>query len=185
MKVIRINLMPASRRPSRAPGRIQYLAAAGTLVAVVSGTLYYRGVVAHRADLLADATAKEVRLSEVRARLEEAERVREREEKAAQSERELKNLQGRAWSPVLLEMADLTPDGMTWELLLAGPEGLELKGSTRGMPEVAQFVTAVSASAYVERVDFHEYVEVAPAQRYTFHLTVRLRGEEGEHAAHT
>lgn len=181
MRIVRINLLPATHRPARPLGISQYLVAAGVFAAVFSGTVYYTGLARLRDAALADTTAQELRLAQVRAGLEEAESLTQREAAVAAAEQELDGLEGRPWSPLLLAMADLTPAGMSWEVVSAAPDEVQVKGAVGSLADLAQFVTGLSASGHAHRIDVHDYAEPPVSGRFRFHLTMRL-GEEGQDA---
>lgn len=160
MSSIKINLLLKEYAPPRKAGRREWAIAAALALATVAGGVYYMGVSAEAAQLVRRAESQEQQLHRVKAGLAEAAAIRQREERVVRAEGELKGLEGRRWSNVLLTLRDLTPQHVTWQALNIDAEMMTLKASSRGLVDVAQLFAGLIASTQVSEVSLH-YVNEA------------------------
>lgn len=180
---MQVNLLPAEYRPPK-PLRSRHYLLLGSVFLVLFGlTTYYRGVATSREELLAAGRVLQAELTTVEAQLQEVERLTEREARVAEAEVELKGMEGRRWSPLLLRMAGRTAPGLAWERLTGDGRQVDVFGVSSGLEPLARFVTGLSMEPFVERVQLHEYVEQAESDSHSYAMTILLQEEEGPVAA--
>ncbi|MFZ5825367.1 MAG: hypothetical protein ACOY94_13790 [Bacillota bacterium] len=172
MSSIKINLLLKEYAPPRKAGRLEWAIAAALALATVAGGVYYTGVAAEAAALARQAESQERQLHRVTAKLAEAATIRQREERVARAEGELKGLEGRHWSGVLLTLRDLTPQHVTWQALNIEGESMTLKASSRGLVDVAQLFAGLITSPEVAEVSLR-YVNEAG-------IPVQMTAEQGQ-----
>lgn len=145
---------------------------------VFGGTVYYWGLARESARLADRLPELEQEHGQVKAGLQRAAKLKEREEAAARVESAMRRFRGRTWWPVLLEFQELTPPGLTWEAVEGDTDRFRLRGWAGSMAGVAQFVTGLSGSGKVTGVDVHQ-VRQNQEGRFELELTVRLAPGEG------
>ncbi|MFZ5814977.1 MAG: hypothetical protein ACOY93_06695 [Bacillota bacterium] len=160
MSNIKINLMLKEYAPPRQAGVLEWGLVAAAALAVVVGTVHYAGVHADTLRMAARAEDQGQRLHVVKAQLAEAAVIQQRELRVARAEGELKGLEGRRWSGVLLTLRDLTPQDVTWQSLQVSGDEMTLKATSRGLVDVAQLFAGLIARAEVAEVTLH-YVNEA------------------------
>jgi len=155
--MIRINLLPQGHIvPSRPVARGNGLLWAGAVVAALVGVgAYYTWQYGHLRDLERQLAGEQTRLSHAESEMQRADRVIAGEQSAAQQEEHLRRLKGRAWSPLFLELRDLTPQGVTWLHLGVDGDTVTINGRAERMSDLAHFMAALNGSLGVRQVDLH------------------------------
>jgi len=164
---IKINLLMKEYAPPRRTGSLEWAIAAAVAVAVVAGSVFYMGVAAQASEFSAKAAQREQDLHRVKAQLAEAANIRVREDRVAQAEGELKGLQGRRWSNVLLTLRDLTPQHVTWRQLDIAGDKLTLQATSQGLIDVAQLFGGLIVSSHVAEVQLRYVNEMGIELEYT------------------
>lgn len=150
---VRINFLPKTYQPPKQLGPKEWAMAAGVAVAVVSTSVYYMTAFAGAARMESQIKADQVERQQVKTMLAQAAQIRAREEQVTRAKAELRSLEGRDWSPVLLTLRDLTPQHMTWTSVKVDGETITLSAVGRGLVDVAQLFGGL--------VDHNEVAEVA------------------------
>lgn len=181
MTTPQINLLPSDYRPPKSGVLLPHYVAAGAVVAalLLGGGAYYWSLAAERSMLAARLPDLEQEQAQVKTALQRAAHLKEREDKAGQVEASMQGLRGRVWWPVLLSFQELTPTGLTWEVVEGDSNRVRLKGRAANMAEVAQFVTGLAGSSLVEGVDLRQ-ARLNDKGRFDLELTVRLVPEGGK-----
>ncbi len=135
---VRINFLPKTYQPPKQLGPKEWAAAAGIAVAVVGTTTYYMASFASVARLEKQVTQQQELDQRVKADLVRAAEIKAQEERVAKAKAELKALQGRHWSGILLALSDLTPQHVTWTDVNVQGDTITLKANSRGLVDVAQ-----------------------------------------------
>jgi Tfp pilus assembly protein PilN len=149
---VRINFLPRNYQPPRPMGARGWLAVGAAVVTLASAGAYYGSVYTGTLRLEAQALRDRRDLQVVQGKLAEAAAIRTREERVALAEQELKALAGRHWSGVLLILSQLTPEHVTWISLESKGDDLVLKGSSRGMVDLAQLMGGLVTDLTVDQV---------------------------------
>lgn len=150
---VRINFLPKTYQPPKQLGPKEWAAAAGVAVAVVGTSVYYMSAFAGAARLEKQIEVDQAKHQQVKAALAEAAEVRSREEQVDKAKAELKALQGRPWSGLLLSLTDMTPQHVTWNSVKVEGDTITLVANSRGLVDVAQLFGGL--------VDHSEVAEVA------------------------
>lgn len=149
---VRINFLPRSYQPPKQLGVKEWAVVAAAAVGVVAATVFYMSAFAGANRLEGQVTVDTAEHQRVKVLLGQATEIRTREEQVAQSERELRSLVGRPWSGVVLTLADLTPQHVSWQDLTVEGHQIILKASSRGLVDVAQLFGGLVDLSQVEQV---------------------------------
>lgn len=149
---VRINFLPKTYRPPKRLGLKEWAAAAGVALAVVGTTTYYMTAFAGVARLEQQIVVAQGRHQQVKAMLAQAAAVKAREERVVTAKADLKALQGRHWSGILLTLGDLTPKHVVWTSVKIEGDRIALVATSRGLVDVAQLFGGL--------VDHNEVAEV-------------------------
>lgn len=171
MSNIKINLLLKEYAPPRRAGAVEWGVAAVAALAMVAIGVYYMGVAADASEMNERAASQGKQLHVVKAQLAEAGSIRQREERVARAEGELKGLVGRNWSTILLTLRDLTPQYVTWNSLDIDGDTMTLKATSQGLVDVAQLFAGLIVNQQVAEVSLH-YVTATGVR-------VEFRAEQG------
>lgn len=149
---VRINFLPKTYQPPKQLGPKEWTIAAGVAAGVVATSVFYMSTFATAARLENQVKAAAAKHQQVKADLALAAEIRAREEKVAQAEKDLRSLVGRPWSTILLTLADLTPQQVTWHSLTVQDSQITLKATGRGLVDVAQLFGGLVDHSQVEQV---------------------------------
>lgn len=187
--MIRISLLPPGQvRSLRQPLPAVNLlwAGAAALVLLGAGGLYgWKYAQLHA--LQRQLAAEQAKLQRLEAEVQRADRIAADERSAAEQEAHLRRLRGRTWSPLLLELRQLTPPGITWVHLSLEQDAITIAGRAEKLADLAQFMAALGGSPSVVRVDLHSAKEesLGPASSgrvLDFELAVQLAPLQGGNA---
>jgi|GEM_PF-3261134 len=149
---VRINFLPRNYQPPKQMGAKEWGIAVAAAVVVAGTGIFYGGVYASTAGMESVAMADETKLANVQAQLALADDIKQREQRVAQAEAELKSLSGRHWSSVLLDLRELTPQHVAWTSIQAVGSDLTLKGTSRGLVDVAQLMGGLVTDTSIDQV---------------------------------
>lgn len=149
---VRINFLPRNYQPPAQWGGREYGIVAAAVVALLGTGAYYGSVYVGTNNMVAQAERDTAQLKTVQAQLAEATEIKAREQRVAEAEREMKALTGRHWSGVLLTLSDLTPQHLAWTSLKTSGNDVVLKGTSRGLVDMAQLLGGLVTERSVERV---------------------------------
>ncbi len=173
---VRINFLPRNYQPPRQMGAKEWGIAAAVAAALTATGVGYGSVYANTVRLEQETQIAQAQLQQVKAQLAHAEEIRLREQRVAQAEVELKALAGHDWSRVLLTLRELTPKHVTWTSLQAEGNDIVLKGTGRGLIDVAQLFGGLVDTRQVEQVALR-YVDERGIP-----ITITARAGEGAEA---
>lgn len=149
---VRINFLPRNYQPPKQMGAKEWGIVAAVAVGVLATGGYYSSVFAATAGLERQVVQDKARLTTIQAQLAEAEDIKARETRVTQAETDLKALAGRHWSGVLLTLAQLTPQHVSWTSLDVKSNNITLKGTGRGLVDVAQLMGGLVTEQSVDMV---------------------------------
>lgn len=135
---IRINLLPRSYQPPKPVGGREVIVAAAVGLTLFGGGAFYVSTWSGIGRLEQEIQTKSAQYQQVEQKLAEAASIKQREAKVAEAEGDMKALMGRDWSPLLENLAEMTPQNMTWTELSVLGNGVTLKGNARGLIDLAQ-----------------------------------------------
>lgn len=149
----RINFLPRTYQPPKQLGSKQWGVVAAAAVALAAMGLYYTSVYAGTVRLQHQTEASQLQLQQVKAGLAQAAEIKTREDKVAEAENDLKSLAGRQWSTVVEDLRMSTPQHVAWTSLKASGNTLTLKGTNRGLIDVAQLLGSLVNDKAVDQVN--------------------------------
>ncbi|HLO03087.1 MAG TPA: hypothetical protein VK191_08270 [Symbiobacteriaceae bacterium] len=135
---IRINLLPRSYQPPKPVGAREAMIAAAVGLTLFGGGAYYVSAWTGIGRMEQEIQTKNAQVQQVELKLADAASIKQREAKVTGAEGDLKALVGRDWSPLLENLAEMTPQHMTWSELKVVGEQVTLKGNARGLIDLAQ-----------------------------------------------
>jgi Tfp pilus assembly protein PilN len=149
---VRINFLPKSYQPPKQMGAKEWGIIAATALVVVGTGAYYSSVYSGTVAMASQAEASQVKLKQVQAQLAHATEIKTREVNVVRAEQDLKSLAGRQWSSVLLTLSQLTPKHVSWTSLKASGDEITLKGTSRGLVDMAQLLGGLVTESTVQQV---------------------------------
>lgn len=135
---VRINLLPQTYQPPKKIEGWQWAAVGAGILAVIGTGAYYGSVYTGTLATERATQTAQGQLQVVKAGLAKAVDLQVRETKVTEAETDLKSLMGRHWSSVLLDLRASTPQHITWTSLDVKGNQIVLKGTSRGLVDVAQ-----------------------------------------------
>jgi hypothetical protein len=135
---IRINLLPKSYQPPKPVGAREMMIAAAVGLTLFGGGAFYVSAWTGLGRTEQEIQTKNAQYQQVQLKLADAASIKQREAKVAAAEADLKALMGRDWSLLLENLAEMTPQHLTWTDLKVGEDKIALKGNARGMIDLAQ-----------------------------------------------
>ncbi|MGE5674604.1 MAG: PilN domain-containing protein [Mycobacterium leprae] len=148
---VRINLLPQTYQPPKKIEGWQWAAVGAGILAVIGTGAYYGSVYTGTLALESSTRTAQGQLQVVKAGLAKAADLQVRETKVTQAETDLKSLMGRHWSSVLLDLRASTPQHITWTSLDVKGNQIVLKGTSRGLIDVAQLFGTLVDNKDVEQ----------------------------------
>jgi Tfp pilus assembly protein PilN len=156
---VRINFLPRNYQPPKQLGVKEWGIAAAAALAIVATGAYYTSVYAGTADLEHQVSASQAKLQNVKTLLAQADEIKLREARITKAESDLKVLAGRHWSTTLLTLSQLTPQHVTWTSVKADGDNLVLKGTGRGLVDIAQLMGGLVTDTSVREVSLKVVTE--------------------------
>ena len=174
---VRINFLPRNFQPPTPAGAKEWGVAAVAGLAAVTMGVFYMNAYTSTARMEQQTAMQESQLQGVKALLAQAADIQTREQAVAQAETDLMSLSGREWSNILLTLRDLTPQHLTWTSVKAEKDEIVIKGTSRGLVDVAQLLGGL--------IDTREVEEVALkyANEQGIPITIKVKADEQEAAA--
>ncbi len=184
--MIRINLLPQGHTPQPRPhlGVSGLLWASAVITALVGVGAYYGWQYSRLQNLQGELTTERSRLAGVEAELQRATRIASGEKTVAEQEERLRRLKGRTWSPLLLELRELTPRGITWLRMGLNQEEITISGRAEALSDLAHFLASLGSSPNVRQVDLRsardEFIGGKESLReMSFELVIHLAPLQG------
>jgi Tfp pilus assembly protein PilN len=155
---VRINFLPRNYQPPKQMGSKEVGIAAAVVTGIVAAGVFYMGVHASTTGLERQMAMNQMKLQNVRTQLVQATDLKVREDRVTKAELELKSLTGRHWSSLLLTLRELTPTHVTWTTVTVKDDAVTLKGTTRGLVDLAQLFGGLLENADVDTVSL-KYID--------------------------
>jgi Tfp pilus assembly protein PilN len=149
---VRINFLPKSYQPPKQVGAKEIGIVVAAAVALLGTGGYYTSVYAGTVTTANQTKADEMKLKQVQTRLALAEQISGRETRVTQAETDLKSLAGRHWSGVMITLSQLTPQHVSWTALKTSGNDITLKGTSRGMIDMAQLLGGLVTESTVDQI---------------------------------
>lgn len=181
--MVRINFLPKTYQPPKQLGPKEWAMAAGVAVAVVSTSVFYMTAFAGASRMETQVKADQARHQQVKADLSRAAELKAREEQVARAKADLKSLEGRDWSPVLLSLRDLTPQHVTWGSVKIEGDSITLKATSRGLVDVAQLFGGLLDQGQVSEVALRYVNENGTPVQFSMKANEDKEKQEAKEAA--
>lgn len=179
---VRINFLPKQYQPPKQLGPKEWAIAAATALALVATGGYYASVYAGTMDMERQVQADQAKHQSVKALLVQSEEIKAREAQVAKAEVDLRSLAGRRWSGVLFTLTQLTPKHVTWTSLEVNGDQVTLKGTGKGLVDIAQLLGGLVTEKSVAQVSLRVVNEKGVPVVVTVQAPSAESGKAGEAA---